>query len=329
MLLLDNQIVSIRAVTDSIIEGGTAQFQLFASAPIVGEVNLDVSQQGNFLSEMPPVRITMNESQSVFVELETNNDSVAELDGAIQVSILEGEGYQVSSRQNTAMVNVIDSMDGELYRDKVMTGLNAVLPQMMHSVNVDVYQNTNDRVGFNASDSKNMLRLGGANSFKDWLKVTGQLVNEQETLKQMLLNNSSFAFDLTAGLVPDRSITAWGSSVIQSLHSDSNTTNDWAGELSSGYLGLDSNLTSNSLFGIGVAMNEGDFDYDFSSDEQLNILSTYNTISPYFGWKSSQSDSEFQATIGYGIGEISVNQSDFESELLDSQHRVYCSRWNS
>ncbi len=313
-------IVSIRAVTDSIIEGGTAQFQLFASAPIVGKVNLDVSQQGNFLSEMPPVRITMNENQSVFVELETNNDSVAELDGAIQVSILEGEGYQVSSRQNTAIVNVIDSMDGELYRDKVMTGLNTVLPQMMHSINVDVYQNTNDRLRFNASDSKNMLRLGGANSFKDWLKVTGQLVNKQETLKQMLLNYSSFAFDLTAGLVPDRSITAWGSSQFQSLHSDSNTANDWTGELSSGYLGLDSNLTSNSLFGIGVAMNEGDFDYDFSSDEQFNILSTSNTISPYFGWKSLQSDSEFQATIGYGIGEILVNQSGMESEQLDSQH---------
>ena len=65
---------------------------------------------------------------------------------------------------------------------------------------------------------------------------------------------------------------------------------------------------------------KGILNYDFSSDEQINILSTSNTISPYFGWKSSQSNSEFQATIGYGIGEISINQSDFESELLDSQH---------
>ena len=313
-------VVSIRAVTNSINEGQTAQFQIFATAPVVGEINLNVSQQGNFLTENPPVKVAMNGTQTVNLDLETHDDSIAELDGTIQVMILAGENYSISSSQNTAIVNVIDATDRELYRSNVMTGLNTVLPQMMQASNAGVYQKTSDRLNLGLLENSDYLKLGGANTIKDWLKVTGRLVNEKEMLTQMLLDNSSFAFDLTPGLIPNRSITAWGSSEFQSLKSASNSETDWSGELYSGYLGLDTNLTPEIVLGVGVSTIEGNFDFDVSSAEQLNFMSSSNSIYPYFGWKSSQNDSEFQATIGFGNGEVLINHSDRETDKLHSQH---------
>ena len=104
------------------------------------------------------------------------------------------------------------------------------------------------------------------------------------------------------------------------LQSASNSETDWSGELYSGYLGLDTNLTPEIVLGVGVSTNEGNFDYDVSSAEQLNFMSSSNSIYPYFGWKSSQNESEFQATIGFGNGEVLINQSDHEADKLHSQH---------
>ena len=309
-------IVSISAVMDSINEGEIAQFQIIASAPVAGEIKLKVSQQGNFLRENPPMNVAMNGQRSVFLAFETSDDSVAELDGSIQVMILAGEDYAVSMSQNIAIVNVSDVVDRENYRNKVMTGLNAVLPQVTHSVTADTYQNTNDRLHFSLSDHGSFLRLGGENSFKDWLKVTGQLVNEQEMFTQMLLDNSSFAFDLSSGVMPNQSITAWGTSKFHDL----STAGIWSGELYSGNLGLDMNLIPNTILGVGLSTIEGNFDFNFSSEEQFNILSKSNTIYPYFGWKSLQGDSEFQATLGYGFGEVQVDQIDNDLENFASQH---------
>ena len=271
-------IVSISAVADSINEGEYAQFQIIASAPVAGEINLKVSQLGNFLRENPPMKVAMNGQRSVFLALETSDDSVAELDGPIQVMILAGEDYAVSTSQNIAIVYVADAIDRENYRNKVMAGLNAVLPQVTHSVTADSYQNTNDRLHFSLSDHGSFLRLGGENSFKDWLKVTGQLVNEQEMFTQMLLDNSSIAFDLSSGVMPNQSISAWGTSKFHDL----STAGIWSGELYSGNLGLDMNLIPNTILGVGLSTIEGNFDFNFSSEEQFNILSKSNTHLPVF-----------------------------------------------
>ena len=116
ILIHDNDIpvgISILPVTNTIYEGSEAQFQVFANPPSanVQQVNLSISQHGDFLAEDVSQHLLTIEPNSVssYLSLQTLDDRVFETNGEISVSIGEGEGYSVSTENNLASIVVFDN----------------------------------------------------------------------------------------------------------------------------------------------------------------------------------------------------------------------------
>ncbi len=102
-------VVEIAAGTSPIAEGEDATFTITADpAPSsVLTVNITVDEEGSFLQNTPPTTVTVPTSGSATLTLPTENDTVDEGDGSVEVTIDPGTGYDVGS-DDEATVEVED-----------------------------------------------------------------------------------------------------------------------------------------------------------------------------------------------------------------------------
>ncbi len=107
--------VSIVTTTAAVHEGGTASFNVQADpAPVATiVVNLNVQQTGDFVAagDLDDKTVTIpGGTSSVTYTVQTVNDSVDEANGALQVVVRAGSGYNVGSPPN-AQAAVVDNDD--------------------------------------------------------------------------------------------------------------------------------------------------------------------------------------------------------------------------
>ena len=111
---LPKPVVSITGGGD-IIEGGDATFTIAASpahpdAPSGDlSVNVSITVIGAYEITKESETVTVSPGGSVTLTIATTDDSLDELDGSIDATLIWGDGYTVSRTQDSATVNVIDN----------------------------------------------------------------------------------------------------------------------------------------------------------------------------------------------------------------------------
>ena len=108
-----NNVVSIFPIDSPIMEGEDAMFQVFVSNNAVEDlqINLEVSQLGNYIKGQLPESVSVSTGESsAELRVPTIENSIYDSPGTITVELTEGNGYDVTSGlHNTASVKVFDN----------------------------------------------------------------------------------------------------------------------------------------------------------------------------------------------------------------------------
>ncbi len=81
---------------------------------------------------------------------------------------------------------------------------------------------------------------------------------------------------------------------------------DWDGDLYSGYVGLDKRLRNGALAGVLLAYSKGEFEYVDTVGGEGEYDLDISSVNPYVGWSLSE-DLDIWASVGYGVGEVELN----------------------
>ena len=108
-----------------------------------------------------------------------------------------------------------------------------------------------------------------------------------------------------------RGVALWGAGEYVRLRGNEDSL-DWEGDLLSAHLGVEMLLGPRFVAGLGMTREEGSFDYDYddgtddgpaSGTQKLRLTSVY----PYAGRSLDDEGSSIWATVGYGEGEVEVD----------------------
>lgn len=117
---------------------------------------------------------------------------------------------------------------------------------------------------------------------------------------------------------PGSQLATWGAGEYQYLGEPGETTLDWKGSMVSAHVGADTRLASDVLAGISASHSTGTFDFTDRTGA-APVEGTYATamtsINPYVAWFPGISGSAAWATIGFGWGDLEVED---EREALRS-----------
>ena len=84
---------------------------------------------------------------------------------------------------------------------------------------------------------------------------------------------------------------------------------DWDGDLYSGYVGLDTRLRNGALAGVLLSYSKGEFEYVDTVGDEGEYDLDISSVNPYIGWSLSE-DLDISASVGYGVGEVELNDGD-------------------
>ena len=318
--------VSVHATNSIVNEGSEAEFIIRSnttpnSSKII--VSLDVRPIGDFFSFKDSKRISVQfQSQDqIPITFQTVDDSHAENDGSIAVSIIPHSTYKIVPNHTTAVVTISDAIDRKLRETLISESSQAFLPHVIGNM---VARNSNalsQRMQSALTGTNNVeFKFGGQESIREMLKVGGEMVNEDSTSIRSILGGSSFAMTVLPRENFITPVTIWGIGDNRELSSSALTSiPTWSGDAFTGQIGFDSQISQNVLTGIAATFSENKIEVDSSSDKSLEY--SLNTISfyPYFGWHSSKQDAEFRSMFGYGVGEFGINQVNYDVENLASK----------
>ena len=102
--------------------------------------------------------------------------------------------------------------------------------------------------------------------------------------------------------------------------STSNSPHSWSGEVFTGQFGIDALIwTRISSLALSASITENDIEVGSGNTEKLDFTLNATTLNPYFGWTSPTQDAELRAIVGYGIGDFTIDQANYDFEMLSSK----------
>ena len=176
------------------------------------------------------------------------------------------------------------------------------------------------------------FQLDGRSSLRRLLEKNGKAMLEDTMDYERLLDGASFVLPLSA--TDDASTgntgktAVWGSSGFHNLADDADGL-DWEGKTISAHLGIDKRLSEQALAGLALSWNDAGFDYrDTADGEKSEGEYQYSvvTIHPYFGW--SNDGLKLWGTVGFGQGEITIDQEGGEQLSTDTTQRSFAGGFN-
>ena len=149
-----------------------------------------------------------------------------------------------------------------------------------------------------------------------FVQANEQALEESSVSWRELLIEESFAVALggegeSAGTGLGRSATVWGAGDRRHLSRDEPSL-EWSGDLFVFHLGADADFGSGVTGGLGMSWFESLVGYvDRSDDEPVEGVhrSRMVSVQPYLGWSSGEG-SRLWASVGYGEGEIEIEDED-------------------
>ncbi len=73
------------------------------------------------------------------------------------------------------------------------------------------------------------------------------------------------------------------------------------------------------LTGLSASISENDIKVGSENSEELAFTLNATTLNPYFGWTSPTQNADLRAVASYGIGDFTINQANYDFEVLTSK----------
>ena len=316
--------VSINATNSQVDEGNPVEFTVTTSGSSENSaivVRLNVNPVGDFFdfNESKQISKRIQGNESVPLIFSTIDDTIAEADGRLEVSIIPNASYKITSTQGNISVIVSDIVDRQVRQDLLTTSSQAFLPDVLGNMTVRTADLISQRVqqGFNETNNIS-LSLGGQESLRGLIEMSGEITNEGSISWREVLGDSSFAMTLLTGDDFAAPTTIWGVGDYRDL-SSSSSSNSWSGDVFTGQFGIDALIGQEILTGLSASVTENDIEINSENAESLKFALDSTALTPYLSWTSPNQNAELQAIASYGIGEFSINQTDYGFETLTSR----------
>ena len=316
-------VITITAVSSSVIEGAAATFTLMATpAPAANlTVMVTVTETGTFISGAAPTTVTIPSSGSVTLTVPTTDDATDEANGTITARVTAGTGYTVGSPL-TASVTVEDN-------DGVTTGPTPeqteqlheeIAPQAVQAIAGNVVASVGARIetAIQGGPPTGGVRLDGQGiegdgkavllGFLDKAPEYTRSIQEGTLNWKRMLANSSFALNAAGGHGIGGAISLWGSGHYTEFNGDDNNL-DWDGDSYGFQIGADTRWNNNLLTGLSVSWSEGEVEYiqgSGDSREEGDYTLTLAGIHPYLGWSNDSGSLSLWGSFGYADGEVEI-----------------------
>ena len=307
------------------IEGSPVEFVITSSNnnDSTTTVNLHVNPVGDFFDFVKPKQISRRilGHESVHVIFPTIDDTVAEADGRLEFSIVPDSSYKIAQNKGISTVIISDAADRQIRQDLLTTSSQAFLPDVVGNMAATTSDLISQRIQQGFSETGNVaLKLGGEQTLEGLIEMSGEMTNEESVSWREVLGDSSFTMTLLSGDDFIAPTTIWGIGDKNDLSSNS-TSNlpAWSGDVFTGQFGIDALIGQEFLTGLSTSITENDI--KVGSENTDNLVFTLNSTSlyPYIGWTSPNQDAELRAIAGYGIGEFTINQANYDFEVLASK----------
>ena len=320
-------IVSIQALNPVVLEGQPVQFliqtQIINSNDLV--VNLIINGGQNFVNLTSPNQQVLipREQSSTLYTLATIDDERAEEDETLIVSIAEGEGYSIAdSPLNQASVSISDANDRAEYNQRLSAANRILIPELMATTGIQSYQTMSNRVQLAFNNKEQFLfEVGGQSNPTEILTLSGQTLNNQSDLMELLRDDTEIAIRLTSDNSILNNTTAWLKSENQNIYNLTNTdANSWNGEFYTGNFGIDTQLDSGLLLGIATSMTENDISYTATSDQAFEYTASYTGFNPYIALNSPTLNTQVWLSSNVSSGYIDVDSQHQRTHRLNSNY---------
>ncbi len=152
-------------------------------------------------------------------------------------------------------------------------------------------------------------------SFGNVIQGNAQSLEDGTFKWRQALSGQNFALPLNGADTFGNNLTLWGAGDWRDLALDTGWL-DWDGDAFSWHLGIDTEWGTNKTAGVSVSWFESDIDYKDSSEGETikgDHESEMVSIHPYLGW-SGEDGSRMWATVGYGEGEITIDDEDLDEK---------------
>ena len=320
-------IVSIQTFNPVILEGQSAQFfigiQVVSSSDLVVNININGGQ--NFINVSEPnqqVAISRGQSNTHYT-LATIDDEHAEDDETIIVSIAEGEGYSIAdSPLNQASVLISDANDRTEYNQRLSAANRILIPELMATTGIQSYQTMSNRVQLAFENEEPFIfEVGGQSNPTQILQLSGQTLNNQNDLLDLLRDDTEIAIRLTSDNSILNNTTAWLKSDNQNIynlnHTDSTT---WSGDFYTGNFGIDTQFNSGLLIGIATSMSEHDIHLSTEQTQEFRYFTNYTGFNPYVALNSPTLNTKFWVSSNFSSGFIDIDSEHQRTQRLNSQY---------
>ena len=320
---LHQPIITIDSVVEMINEGESAEFRIFQSKsteqPVA--VKLNTTESGNFLTGQLVNSIVFSPNQvEQSLVIQTLDDSLAEKDGMLTVSILPDKNY-VLGENHFAIIKISDKSDRDSLREEFVTTQDTINPVVLSSMESDLLNATRESPKVQRKTNERFnYQILGQSSFKGILNAGKQLRNFNEPIWKGLLYRSSFGFDFYPVGVSEKSLLFWG----QGIHSNLNNigidhTNTWHGEVLTGLFGIDSILSPSVNTGVSMSQTSVNAFVDWTAHaKQTHYTANWIGFHPFLRWYSPLSGNNLHIISGYRLGQTKINQEHAEADSTNS-----------
>ena len=127
------------------------------------------------------------------------------------------------------------------------------------------------------------------------------------------LAGKEFVLPFNTAKTGSGTVALWGRGDYRDLEGGDDRPTQWNGDLASVHVGIDWQVSPELLAGLAVSWSDGKFDYRNRGDAtEGSYDSRLTSVHPYVSWMSSEDALQAWATIGYGRGEIEINDGSGE-----------------
>ncbi len=316
-------LISVIAISENIEEGALVEFEIASLEKILQTITVKfrLDQVGDFVSGQLPNQVNLTQMQSsIRINLETHNDTIAEEDGQITLTLNNDASYSVSENKQ-ATVFISDNADRITRKSKILTAIEEIMPIHLDLVGAHSIGITNNRIrnSFNNTLSNGKFEYAGKENLTEILTAFGDTVNTSSKSLRSIIGNTSFKVNLTPKEHHVNPTIFWGTGEIRRINSRENAIkNSWDSNVFTSNIGLDTKFGEHLVSGFSLSTIESDFDFEGAFGNGFLFQTVNSSINPYFGWSSVNQFTKIGSVAGFGLGNIELKQNSYEIESTDS-----------
>ena len=314
-------IITIYAITEEIQEGEIAIFQLDTSIVSHRETVIHLVIEPNEKVSIPlhqTVSLSAHQHSTNF-RIATLNDNIAGEDSTLNVTIVNGTGYEVASKYS-AHATISDSEDREHVRLSQINAVNeSILSNLIERTSSNSLELISNRINYLASGGTGTKFQLGNNGITEFMESSNAILFENETLRASALGESSFTMELFPETGTVNRTGLWGQGNFQTIKQNVGGFNShWHGDMYSFTLGSDYKVNDSILTGFAYSYSDSLVDFNLDQGDLLHHQTEFFGISPYWGWHSPTQQSQIHIISSINQGLSLIEHDDYETVTYDN-----------